>query len=70
MYNKIVGVKMSRPEITADYAAVGTIATFMGLSLADWEAVVHIAAGVVAIVAGIAAATFHIVRINQLKNKK
>lgn len=69
LHNKIAGFKMTRPEIVADYAAAGSIATFLGLSLTEWEVVVHLVAGVVAIVAGVAAATFHIIRTIQLEKK-
>jgi len=67
--NKIGLYKMSRPEILADSAAVGSIATFLGMSLADWDSIIHIVAGIVAIIAGITAAIFHIKRIRQLGKK-
>ncbi len=58
---------MSTKEQLADAAAGLSVATFLGLSLADWNELVHILAGVVAIVAGVAAATFHIARTKHLK---
>jgi len=61
-----VGAKMSRPEILADSAALGSIATFLGMSMSDWDVVIHLIAGLVAIIAGAAAAAFHIKRIIQL----
>ena len=65
--NRITGVaKMTTPEKWADGAAVGSLLTFLGLSLAEWETIIHIFAGLAAIIAGLAAAAFHIYRIIHL----
>ena len=65
-YKIAAGVKMSRPEIMADTAAIGSLAAFLGMSLTDWEVIIHIIAGVVAIIAGVAAAVYHIIKIRRL----
>lgn len=70
LHNKIAGAtKMTRPEILADGAAMGSIITFLGLSLAEWDVIVHLVAGVAAIIAGVSAAIFHISRTRQLNKK-
>ena len=71
MANKLYAgfTKMTRPEQLADAGAVGSIVTFLGLSLSDWNDIVHIVAGVVAIIAGVAAATFHVIKISQIEKQ-
>ena len=62
---------MSKPpaEILADTAAAGSVATFLGIALSEWEAWVNILAGVVAIIAGLSAAAYHIAKLRQLNKK-
>lgn len=49
-----------RADQIADAAAGTAIATWLGLSLGEWDAVIHIVAGIVAIIAGGAATWYHI----------
>lgn len=60
---------MTRPEQLADASAVTSITAFLGISLVEWDLWIHVIAGVVAIVAGVAAATYHIIRTIKLQNK-
>lgn len=52
----------------ADTAAGVSVVAF-GLTLAQWESIVSIGAGIVAIIAGAAAAWYHISRTRQLNDK-
>ena len=61
--------KMTQPERIADAAAGVSIITVLGLTLAQWNNIIHIVAGVVAILAGVAAIAYHIVKIRSLRKK-
>ncbi len=60
---------MTKPEVIADAAAGVSVAAVLGITLNDWDTIISITAGLVAIVAGICAAAFHLVRIHKLNNK-
>ena len=66
-----MGHRVSKPpaEILADTAAAGSVATFLGIALTSWEAWVNILAGIVAIIAGLSAALYHIAKLRQLNKK-
>lgn len=51
----------------ADAGAAISIGTFLGLSLGQWETIVNIGAGFVAILAGGAAFWYHIAKTRQLQ---
>lgn len=53
----------------ANTAAGGSIAMFMGLTLAEWDTVVSIGLGVVGMVAGCLAVAFHIMRMRALRRE-
>ena len=59
---------MSRAEQLADAAAATSVVTFLGMSLADWNSLIHIIAGLIAIIAGLLAIVFHIKRISDIGN--
>ena len=63
--------RMSKPpaEILADTAAAGSVATFLGIALSSWEAWINILAGLVAIIAGLSAAAYHIAKLRKLNKK-
>ena len=61
---------MTKTEQIADVAAGFSIATFLGLSMSDWDTLIHIIAGIVAIIAGVSAAVFHIARTVHLHRNK
>lgn len=49
-------------ETLADAAAGVSVAAFLGITLAEWEAYINIGVGVIGMVAGAAAAWWHIER--------
>jgi hypothetical protein len=51
---------VTKQDAIADVAAGGSILTFLGMSLNQWDNIVHIIAGIVAIIAGVSAAVYHI----------
>ena len=55
---------------TADIAAASSITTAAWVNLANINMLVQITAGIVAIIAGLAAAAFHIYRIRLLKKER
>ena len=57
---------MTKQEQLADVAVGVSVATFLGITLVEWNTIVHIIAGLVAIVTGIAAAWYHIKRTKYL----
>lgn len=57
--------KMGKPEALADGAAIGSMLTFLGITLVQWDIIIHVVAGCVAVLAGILAITFHILKIRE-----
>ena len=55
---------MSNKDVIADIAAGGSVLTFLGLSLGQWNNIVHLVAGLVAIIAGGLAIAYHIRKIH------
>jgi hypothetical protein len=60
---------MNKPEQIADTAATVSVVLFLGLSLNQWDIIVHILAGLVAVVAGICAVIYNILKIHDLTKK-
>ena len=54
----------------ADAAAGVSVASFLGITLAEWETVVNIGVGMVGMIAGIAAAWWHIDRILEARRER
>lgn len=67
MFNQ--GIQTASTKV-ADIAAAGTIGTATWINLADLNMVVQIAAGVVAVIAGLAAAIFHAYKTYDLRQQR
>lgn len=59
-----------RADQLADAAAGTAIATWLGLSLGEWDSIVHIVAGIVAIIAGGAATWYHIRKGMEIERRR
>jgi len=57
-------------EKIADVGAGSSVAAFLGISLIQWDLVISIAVGLVAVVAGSLAAWFHALRIRAVLKEK
>lgn len=57
-------------EKVADTTAGGSIALFMGLTLAEWDTVMSIALAAVGVIAGCLAIAFHIMRMRALRRSE
>lgn len=57
-------------EKIADVGMGSSVAAFLGMSLAQWDLVISIAVGLVALVAGSLAAWFHALRIRAALKEK
>jgi hypothetical protein len=60
---------MTKQEQFADAAVAVSVATFLGITLKDWNHIVHLVAGLVAIVAGLFAIAFHWKKIRLMKKE-
>lgn len=55
-----------KADIVADVGAATSVITVLGLTLGQWETIVSICASAVAIIAGAAAAWYHLTRVRRL----
>lgn len=60
---------MSKQEQIADVAVAVSVATFLGITLNEWNHIIHLIAGLVAIVAGLFAIAFHWKNIRTIKKE-
>jgi len=60
----------NKAEQIAEGAVAVSVGTFLGITLGEWDAIVHIGAGVVAILSGLAALIYYLHKIHLIRNWK
>ena len=54
----------------ADAAAGISMASFLGVTLGDWETIINISVGLVGVIAGVLAAWWHFERIREVRRAR